>query len=266
VVRLANAGRSVDQIAAELGLPPALAGDPALAELYGQVDWSARAIYDERLGWFDERPEALYPLPRSERARRLVDAMGGPDAVRALARGADDPRWSVELLAVLRDRGEPVADDLAAALASLAAGTGNSNGRAYLLEEAHALRHGRTDLPNTPPDPVLLDALPIAHFFDVMATRLDPELTRDVHESVHFDFTDTGEQFHVTVRHGVAEVARDAPIPGTPPAIARVRTTTATWRRLAMGLEGPLPAILDGRLDVAGDSLAFRRFSARFLR
>lgn len=266
VVRLGNAGHAIDDIVGELGLPPVLAGDPALAELYGQVDWSVRAIYNERLGWFDERPEALYPLARRDRATRLVDAMGGPDAVRSLARAADDPRWAIDLLALLRDRGEPVAPDLADALEALATTTGNSNGRAYLLEEAHALRHGREELPTPAPDPALLDALPIAHFFAVMATRLDPELAQGVHESVRFDFTDTGERVTVTIRHGVAEVVHGDPLPGTPDPIAGATTTTATWRRLAAGLDAPLPAIAAGRLTIAGDPLAFRRFSERFRR
>jgi alkyl sulfatase BDS1-like metallo-beta-lactamase superfamily hydrolase len=266
VIRLANAGRSVDQIAVELGLPPAISGADELAELYGQVDWSARAIYNERLGWFDERPETLYPLARDDRARRLVDAMGGPDAVRARIAAADDPRWAVEQLAILRDAGQPVDRELADALERLAVDIGNSNGRAYLLEEAHALRHGRTALPTPAPDPALLDALPISNFFDVMATRLDPELTKDVRESVRFDFTDTGERFTVTIRHGVAEVVAGEPLPGTPDPLASVTTTTATWRRLATGLDSPLPAIAAGRLAIAGDSLGFRRFSERFRR
>lgn len=266
VIRLANAGRSVDQIAEELGLPPAISGADELAELYGQVDWSARAIYNERLGWFDERPETLYPLARDDRARRLVDAMGGPDAVRARIAAADDPRWAVEQWALLRDAGQPVDSELADALERLAVDIGNSNGRAYLLEEAHALRHGRTALPTPAPDPALLDALPIANFFEVMATRLDPGLTKDVLESVRFDFTDTGERFTVTIRHGIAEVIAGEPLPGTPDSLARVTTTTATWRRLATGLDSPLPAIAAGRLEIAGDSLGFRRFSERFVR
>jgi len=266
VIRLANAGRSVDQIAEELGLPPSLVDADELAELYGQVDWSARAIYGERLGWFDERPETLYPLPRGDRARRLLGAMGGPDAVRARIAAADDPRWAIEQLTILRDAGESVDRELADALERLATDIGNSNGRAYLLEEAHALRGGRSALPTPAPDPALLDAIPIANFFEVMATRLDPELTKAIHESVRFDFTDTGERFTVTIRHGIAEIVAGEPLPGTPEPIAHVTTTTATWRRLATGLDAPLPALAAGRLAIAGDTLAFRTFSERFKR
>ena len=49
VVRGANAGEDVDTLANGIGLPPHLATEPALAELYGQVDWSVRAIYSNHL-------------------------------------------------------------------------------------------------------------------------------------------------------------------------------------------------------------------------
>lgn len=276
VIQQADAGRSVDQIAADVGLPPALADAPELAERYGQVDWSARAIYDERLGWFDERPERLYPHPPGERARRFVAAMGGVAAVRERAReavAAGDPRWAVELYALLRDAAPedmspktPLAGELAAALEALARDVGNTNGRAWLLEAGNRLRHGEPPPPVPTIDPALLDVLPVAHFFAVMATRLDPELAAGVHESARFEFTDTGERFTVTVRHGIAEVVAGDPLPGTPEPLARISTTTATWRRLATDLTSPVAAVASGELVVHGDPLAFRRFTGRFRR
>lgn len=276
VIQLANDGRSVDDIAAAVGLPPALAGAPELAERYGQVDWSARAIYDERLGWFDERPERLYPHPPGQRARLYLAAMGGPEAVHARAREAlasGDPRWAIELYALLRDAAPedmspkaPLAADLAAALDALAAEIGNTNGRAYLLETGQRLRHDEPP-PEAPTiDTAFLDGLPIAHFFHIMATRLDPELAADVLESAHYQFTDTGERFVVTVRHGIAEVVAGDPLPGTPEPVAQVETTAATWRRLATDQLSPAGALASGELQVTGDPLAFRRFSARFRR
>ena len=275
VIQLAGEGRSIDEIAASVGLPPAIAGAPELAELYGQVDWSARAIYGERLGWFDERPELLYPHPPAARARRYLDALGGPEAVRARAQAAlaDDPRWALELYALLRDHdpaamspGAPLALEYAGALEALARETGNSNGRGVLLEGASRLRHGLVPPAVPQVDPTMLDVLPIAHFFGVMTTRLDPGLAAGVHESVRFRFTDTDERFVVTIRHGVAEVIAGEPLPGTPEPIARVETTTGTWRRLAVGLASPLGAITSGDLSVSGDALGFRRFSERFRR
>ncbi|CAO0824783.1 hypothetical protein DFAR_920005 [Desulfarculales bacterium] len=113
-----------------------------LQETYSQVDWSAMAIYVNNLDWFDGRPERRYHPPAPETAAREVALIGG--AVRALARLAieqDDPRWTAYLLA-----NGPLAPELtqaqATALEAVAAGVINTNGRAYLLESAHELRHG----------------------------------------------------------------------------------------------------------------------------
>ncbi len=275
VISGANAGDDVDALAESIGLPERLARDPALAPLYGQIDWSARAIYANHLGWFDGRPEALYPMPRQSRARRSIDMMGGADAVWAEVEQSieTDPKWALSLLAQLADAdggppavGGRLATAKARALESLAAGIGNSNGRAYLLESAHELRYGtEVSKPERVPDE-LLDAIPIDSFFAVMATRLIPERSIDTHESVVFRFTDTNEQFVVTVRYGVAEVVRGDPLPGTPAPIAKVTTTTGAWRRIAIGALAPVAAVSDDMLDVSGEVTSFYTFSKRFRR
>lgn len=93
-VRAANALTPVDVLAAEIALPAEIARVPELRPFYGQLDWSARAVFTNELGWFDGRPEALYPLAPAARAERYVAAMGGRDAVRQSAETAveQDPR------------------------------------------------------------------------------------------------------------------------------------------------------------------------------
>lgn len=272
VVAAANAGHSIDAIAAEVGLPPQLADDPALRPLYGQVDWSVRAIYGGHLGWFDGRPEALYPLTAQARAEKTIAAMGGAQAVaeRAAAAVGGDPRWALHLFALLDDAGEapapgtPPAEARADALEALAATVGNTNGRGYLLESAHELRAGQPALPTPRPEAVFLDGIPMSVFFQTMATRLSPARSLEAFETVHFEFTDTDERFVVTVRRGVAEMVEGEPLPGTPEPIARVRTDTATWRRIALKMMAPAEAVADGALAVEGDAAAFFRFSKRF--
>lgn len=201
--------------------------------------------------------------------------MGGADRVwdeidRAIKA---EPRWALVLLARLRAAGaaDPSpgrrwAVAKASSLEALAGGIGNSNGRGYLLESAHELRHGRVPPPVPEPTDELLDSIPIGAFFEVMATRLVPERSIDTHESVAFTFTDTGERFVVTVRHGVAEIVEGEALPATPEPIAAVSTTTRTWRRLAIGMVTPAGAVARGDLDITGDRPAFYTFSQRFER
>ena len=273
VVAAANAGSSLDATADGIGLPPALADESDLRELYGQLDWSARAIYTNRLGWFDGRPEALYPPRASERVDRTLELMGGAERVLGEAQTAiaeKSHRWAVHLLAMLRDAPK-VADatrataktELATALQGLASEVTNTNGRGYLLESAHELLNGKTPSPKPVPDPELLAAIPLAHVFDIMATRLLPERAADVHESVAFKFTD-GSEFHVTIRNQIAEVVEGEALPGTPEPIAVVSTSPDTWRALSLQLIKPLEAVTSGDLKVEGERLAFVRFTKRF--
>ncbi len=270
VVQGANDGLSVDQIAESVGLPKSLAEDPALVELYGQLDWAARAIYTNRLGWFDGRPESLYPLARREQAARTISMMGGPGPVTDAAREAiagQDRRWALELLALVRDAQGLDAEQtelMAAALEALGLSIANTNGRAYLLQSAIELREGVNPLNDVREDTPLLDATPLSYFFSVMSTRLDPARAGGVYESVQVHFTDVDQRFVITVRNGVAEVIEGDPLPGTPEPVAIATTDGATWRRMAIGLTSPMKAVATGRFKVEGSSLAFKAFVGRF--
>lgn len=272
-VRAANAGEPRSALAARIGLPEALAGEPALAELYGQVDWSAQAIFTNELGWFDGRPETLYPPAADERARRLVAGLGGPEAVLRQAREADaagDHRWALELHALLRDREDGPGSDAerearAATLRALAEDVANTNGRGYLLEVAHELEHGYTPLGRPRPSDSLVDAIPLPLLFELLSSRLIPERAA-VHESVVFRFPNEEEtpQFVLTVRQGIAEVVAGAPLPGTPEPLATLTTDAATYRRIALQLLGPGEALAEGRMQVDGDALRLATFLERF--
>ena len=268
VVRGANAGQPVEELAARTHLPPHLADQPALAPVQGRLDWSVRAVYQGELGWFDGEVERLFPLPPQEEARRTVELMGGAARVReaaAQALQAGDPSWALSLLRTCERAGEPGLDEeIAQALVALADRTGSPNARAWLLQAAHERR--------TPPTPLglptltdeFIDAIPIALLFDVMSTRLKPEAALDTHESVRFELTDIDQVWHVTVRRGVAEVVAGEPLPGTPAPVATVRTTAPTWRRVALGQEDPVTAVAARHIQIDGDPMALHRFLGRF--
>lgn len=272
VVRGANRGETVDAILAKLALPQHLLAVPELRELYGQVDWSARAIYTNELGWFDGRPEALYPPRAGEIARREIELMGGAERVLEEAQKALDgreTRFAIHLLTKLADATAATDESralLAKALRALAAVVANSNGRGYLLESAREVEHGIEDLPAVKVDETFAAGIPLATFFRILATRLHAEEAVDVEESVEFRFRDGRERFHVTVRRGVAEVIAGDPLPGTPEPIARVDVDAMTWRRLALDMQNPVAAVASGGLRVDGSWFGFLRFMARFER
>ncbi|MCB9749638.1 MAG: MBL fold metallo-hydrolase [Myxococcales bacterium] len=281
VVRGSNRGESVEQLVARVGLPPHLADKPYLQELYGQVDWSVRAIFSNELGWFDGGAEHLYPLADDARARREIALMGGPQVVldaAIAARGAaqgptrDDARWSVHLLARLRAAHDPtwpfdqntIERELASSLAAVAEGVHNTNGRAYLLQAAHELRHGARAPENPELEDAVLAGIPVDRFLEIMTVRLYPEQAIEVHEALAFEFTDVARRFTVTVRRGVAELSEGEPLPGTPAPVATIRVDSLTWKRLATKRESAAAALAAGRMVIDGSKAGFLGFMRRF--
>jgi alkyl sulfatase BDS1-like metallo-beta-lactamase superfamily hydrolase len=246
-IRWMNAGLGIDAIVERVRLPPHLAASPFLAEHYGRVDWSVRAIHAGQVGWFDGDATRLFPLPPAERARRLQALAGSgrtlaQEAERALAAG--DLQWAAEIAdAALRlapeDRGARTSK--ARALAALAERQDSANARNYLLtaagEAAGDIRIAPRDAARTPPE--LLHAFPIDAFMRGMPVRLRAERALDVERTIGFAFPEAAAHWTLEVRRGVAEVR-----PGRPErADARLTLAANRWKEVAAGVRG-LPVLL----------------------
>lgn len=273
--RRANAGDTIDTIAASIGLPPELASEPTLREFYGQIDWSARAIYDASLGWFDGTPGTLYPPPPDDTAVKTVAAMGGEEAVAALIRNAlsdNDARWALHVCELLRRAGgDPLVTTplYIEALEATASTVQNTNGRSYLLEYARELAGTTAPFGDPSLSDALITAIPLPIIFSVLQTKLIPERAEGVHETLRFQFEEADSvtpDVFVTVRHRIAEVAYETPLPGTPAPFATLRCTPQTWRELALGLRTPQELALRGDLRIDGNPLHVARFFDRFER
>jgi alkyl sulfatase BDS1-like metallo-beta-lactamase superfamily hydrolase len=272
VVRGANQGLDVDTLAQSIKLPPHLAKYHYNKELYGQIDWSVRAIYGNNLGWFDGRADKLYPVPASQAAAREIELMGGVDKVLSLAeeaRAKGEVRWAVHLLAKLRTSGlvkerTELKKSLARAYEALAAGVFNTNGRGYLLERAIELRHGLPSPRKVKLLPAMVRAIPLSHIFRIMPTKLVPAEAMDVKECVVFNFPDEKKRFFLTVRRGVCEVSEDQPLPGTPEPLGSITMDANDYRRMALKLEGPISLYAKGKISVDGKWLKVVAFLRRF--
>ena len=274
VVRRANRGEDIDTIAESIKLPTHLAEKPYLRELYGQVDWSARGIYTNSLGWFDGRPDKLYPLPHNEVAKREVMLMGGPEKVLELANQAlqsNDTRWAIHLLAKLQDSGL-ASDELAKLLSeklvesyrALAQTMSNTNGRAYLLESALELSQDMPEPQSPKISEKMASSIPLETIFSHMAARLNPEKSSNIHESVHFVFPDENKRFVVTVRNGIAEIVEGEPLPGTPEPVAIITADSLAYRMVAMDMSSPVSAYASGKITIEGSWPGFLKFMSRF--
>lgn len=138
-------GERPDELVQHVKLPPPLADHPSLQEFYGSVAWSVRAIYADRVGWFDGNATRLFPLPERERAAKIIDLAGGADQVVARARDALAARefqWAAELAdyVLATDSANVAAKSVKArALTELGERQINANARNYYLSSAQYL-------------------------------------------------------------------------------------------------------------------------------
>jgi alkyl sulfatase BDS1-like metallo-beta-lactamase superfamily hydrolase len=138
-------GMGLEETVDAVKLPERFRQVPYLQEFYGTVAWSVRGIYAGYLGWFDGNPTHLNPLPPQERAAKMVDLMGGREAVAAAVFAAlrtGDPRWALELadLLLTLDPGHAAMRGAKAqGLTELARQETSANGRHYYLACAKEL-------------------------------------------------------------------------------------------------------------------------------
>ncbi|MDP8257463.1 MAG: alkyl sulfatase dimerization domain-containing protein [Candidatus Alcyoniella australis] len=264
VIRMANLGRSPDDMARDIALPPHLANDPYLAQIYGKVSWSVRGIYDGYLGWFDGNPTNLGRLHPSQSAERLLPLLGGSAALIEqieLSLDAGDFQWTAQLADILL-AAEP--DNSAArkakaeALWQLGLQEHNTNARCYLLSSALELR-GDFKAPGSPKiDAQTVRDLPAEVILRTFPERLRPEKTAQVYKTICFEFLDTGEQYTFIIRRGVGELRRGLSDEFDLKFIA----TEPNFKAFVIGDLSPATALATGRVKVEGGLSELVAFSS----
>ncbi|MYH57195.1 MAG: hypothetical protein F4145_04125 [Boseongicola sp. SB0675_bin_26] len=143
-----DAGRTIDDLAHSIELPPELAEKPHLREYYGRVDFAVRAYFVGTVGWFDGNPTSLSPLSPADEAHRFIELAGGPEAVLAAvekARTEGDYQWALQLIdrLILAGEGGESAKAIKALLLRLHARAQiNCPTRHYYIQSAKELEQG----------------------------------------------------------------------------------------------------------------------------
>ena len=216
-VRFINKGYTPDELAETLpALPAHLAAHAWLGEYYGTVKHAVRQVFSGQLGWFDGDPATLDPVPRAERARRLVALMGGAARVQTEARGAldaGDARWAAELASYLVrvDGSDEAAKQLKAdALRKMGFASDNINWRNWMLTAAHELEGKYDALPYRGgagfSSEDILAGLPLENLLQFLAVRVAAERCFDAHHLIALTFTPDGKTFVLELRRGVLQV------------------------------------------------------------
>ncbi len=76
-----NEGKSVEEAARFIKLPPELEQKEQFQETYGRIDWSVRGIYQSKTGWYRGNGTGLNPLRAGYPERELIRMAGGADKI-----------------------------------------------------------------------------------------------------------------------------------------------------------------------------------------
>ena len=104
VVRRLNEGQPLEQVVAEVRLPPTLEDSPYLRQVYSRMEFAVIEIQRGYTGWYDGDPADLLPAPRLALAPHLRELIGDDDAILARSQQLWDRgerHAAIELLQVL---------------------------------------------------------------------------------------------------------------------------------------------------------------------
>lgn len=210
VLRLANHGLTMLEIAEEIKLPEELDRAWYNRGYYGSINHDAKAIYQKYLGFFDGNPASLHPLPPEEAARHYVEFMGGGQAIISRAREAYEKgeyRWVAQVVnhLVFAEPDNREARELEAdALEQLGYQAESGPWRNFYLSGAMELREGvvPSAQAKTGSDDAVA-AMSVGLLFDFMAVRLNGPKAEGRRISIGVAFADTAEEYLLKVENGV---------------------------------------------------------------
>ena len=224
-------------------LPEYLDLDPFTRPMYGTPWIIAPELYTGWVSWFSGDATDLLPTPPVEKAKRMVDLMGGRERVFAEAEKAfkaGDVQFAAELTQMLVriDHDDWDARYLkAASLRARGYQELNTIARAWYLNGANELE-GKVD-----PGKliglgvnVLSGTLPGGDLLRNWRYQVDAEKAADSRLTLGFEFTDSGDSCRVELRNSILEITPGPVADGVP----KVSLTAAQLRQVQQGK--PLPA------------------------
>ena len=263
-LRMANAGYTPKEIAAELKLPSTLAKNFANRDYYGTVSHNAKAVYQAYFGWYDGNPANLNPLPSAEAGAAYVEAIGGADKVLNIAQQSFDKgqyRWTAELLNHLvfaQPDNQSARELLAKTYDQLGYQAESGPWRDVYLTGAYELRNGPpTKVTNLGEIARLLEETPLPLFFASMAASLNGPRADGKQLLVNFNFTDLKENHVLQVENAVLHHRIAAPVAG---ADATVNLTKPLFLKLVTGGAGLKDTLFSDELSIEGSRLSLLEF------
>jgi alkyl sulfatase BDS1-like metallo-beta-lactamase superfamily hydrolase len=207
-IRLMNHGLTATEIAETIKLPASLEGAWHGRGYYGHIRHNVKAIYQKYLGWYDANPVHLDPLPPLESGKKYVEYMGGAAAILERAKkdfATGEFRFvaqAVSHLVFAEPDNQAARALLADTFEQLGYGAESATWRNAYLFGAQELRQGMPKAPPRPPVPrETLAALQTGQLWDVLGVRLNGPKAEGKHIVLNWSFTDTKENFVLTLEN-----------------------------------------------------------------
>lgn len=207
-VRLMSHGWRPTEIAEMLQLPEGLKDKWHARGYYGTLSHNVKAIYQRYLSWYDGNPANLNPLPPTAAGRKMVEYMGGAEAVLARARedyAKGEFRWVAQVLnhvVFAQPDFQPARLLCAQAMEQLAFQAESSTWRNAYLMGAKELREGVNpgtgrSVANTD----MVRAMTLELFFDFLAVRVNAQRASGLHLRLNWVFPDVNERYACELVH-----------------------------------------------------------------
>ena len=211
-IRGVNLGLTPDQIVAQVTLPKKLASSPYLAEHYGKVEWSVRAIFSGYLGWFNGVSRSLHPVGFDSRAEEVLALIGSEEKAITYLRAqikAGKTTWALEVadyILSVHPTNQQASELKIEVLSQLGEAEENANARHYYLTQARETRLGTVDYFQPTPSRGMLEQFKLETILASLSVHLSASKARDQEKKVVLEFQDAGEVFSIHVRNQVAVI------------------------------------------------------------
>lgn len=219
VLRLANKGQTMDEIAENIELPESLASEFANRGYYGTVSHNAKAQYQLYFGWYNGNPSDLNPLPPVEEGEKFVEYAGGADAVIRKARSdfeEGDYRYAATALnhLVFAEPDNKEAKELLAdVLTQMGYQSESGPWRNVYLTGAQELRNGvQSGMAPKSGSADIIRGLPLDKYLDYLAMRLNhPKAAKaGVDVTLNMVLPDVDQRVTIAIANGVMNYQMNA--------------------------------------------------------
>ena len=264
VLRLANHGLTMLEVAEAVKLPDSLAQRFANRGYYGSVNHNAKAQYQLYFGWFSGNPSELHELPPVEEGKKFVEYMGGAANIIEKARvdfGKGEYRWVATALnhVVFAEPDNKEARALLAdTLQQMGYQSESGPWRNFYLSGAMELRNGvkKATTPETGSADIVQN-LGLETYLDYLAVRLNHPKAADVQLKLNFDMPDVDEKFVLEIENGVMNYTLGAQ---SDDAQASVKIDRAVLDAINLGQTDVKAAVADGTVVIDGDASKMAEF------